>query len=360
MIEQYNPDVCKYPLFITKLRQVYSDTCPEPLTSSGLYNSARFVSEMLNGFEIPSHVVQVVDNNCIDRELTKYAQRKGHVPTHVFIEALWVVPSKFHVLTVLYPNTKWVVRIHSDAPFLSGEGMALDWIFEYLTHRNVYVAFNSRRKYKEMCRLVSWKQQGKLLYLPNYYPYDVDYDRPPAPAPLMYLNVGCFGAIRPLKNHLNQAYAAIRVAERLGCFLNFHINATRLEGGGAASGALRNLRALFAQAPSKRKLIEHGWLPHRQFLELMRTMHLSMQVSFSETFNIVTADAVVSRVPVVVSDEVSWVSGLYRANPTCVNDIAKHALRALRLPSLARCLNLRGLRRYSDVSSGIWLSYLNY
>jgi hypothetical protein len=39
-----------------------------------------------------SNIVVVLDNNEIDKYVTKYK------PTHVIIEALWVVPTKFHIL----------------------------------------------------------------------------------------------------------------------------------------------------------------------------------------------------------------------------------------------------------------------
>ena len=50
--------------------------------SYGLINSAQFVANFLNKNGVESHVITVIDNNDIDREVTKYK------PTHVFIEAL--------------------------------------------------------------------------------------------------------------------------------------------------------------------------------------------------------------------------------------------------------------------------------
>ena len=79
------------------------------------------------GFE--AKVVVVNDNNDINREVFKYT------PTHVFIEALWVVPSKFEVLIPLYPKIQWYVRLHSNTPFISSEGIAIDWLVKYLALR---------------------------------------------------------------------------------------------------------------------------------------------------------------------------------------------------------------------------------
>src|SRR6516165_3286534 len=72
--------------------------------SSGLYNSVRFVVDMLNDNDIEAKMVDVIDNNCIDREVTKFK------PTHVIIEAFWVVPEKFDILRPLHPKVKWIVR----------------------------------------------------------------------------------------------------------------------------------------------------------------------------------------------------------------------------------------------------------
>src|SRR5215469_2549040 len=91
----------------------------------GLTNSAFFVVNTLREAGVKAKLVVVNDNNDIDKEVTTYR------PSHVFIEALWVVPEKFQVLRNLHPNVKWVVRIHSDIPFLAHEGIAIDWIKRY-------------------------------------------------------------------------------------------------------------------------------------------------------------------------------------------------------------------------------------
>ena len=82
------------------------------LLSSGLYNSANFVCEMLNDSGVEAIMEHAIDNNCIDRLVTK------HKPTHVIIEAYWVVPEKLNILTQLHPQVKWIIRNHSELPFL--------------------------------------------------------------------------------------------------------------------------------------------------------------------------------------------------------------------------------------------------
>ena len=110
-----------------------TDNKPLP---SGLSVSALEVTKVLDQMGVANRLVQVVDNNCIDREVTAFK------PTHVIIEAFWVVPSKFDVLTGLHPNVKWIVRNHSKTEFLATEGMAFGWAIDYIK-RGVYLGCNS-------------------------------------------------------------------------------------------------------------------------------------------------------------------------------------------------------------------------
>jgi hypothetical protein len=183
-------------LFILKKRQTSHTGYAS--VSSGLLNSAKFVSDMLNKNGIESHLVEVNDNNCIDREVTKFK------PTHVIIEALWVVPQKFEVLTKLHPNVQWIIRLHSDISFLANEGIAIEWIYEYLKYDNVKISANDWETNFNF-ELLTDKQ---FVYLPNYYPVGFFNTNKPKPITKKVLNVGCFGAIRPLKNHLIQSVAS--------------------------------------------------------------------------------------------------------------------------------------------------------
>lgn len=74
-------------LFICKKRSKLSGA------SFGLFNSAKFVAEALSK-KFETKVVAVVDNNNIDFETHSFK------PDIVIIEALWVVPSKFHIFLI--------------------------------------------------------------------------------------------------------------------------------------------------------------------------------------------------------------------------------------------------------------------
>jgi len=308
--------------------------------STGLANSVRYVVAMLRHIGIEAKWVAVVDNNSIDREVTLYQ------PTHVIIEALWVVPSKFAVLKPLHPTVTWNVRLHSEIPFIAQEGIAVDWIYGYLA-AGVSVSANSLRMQRDLQTLI-----GKPIpFTPNYYPlYPLEIPAPPSGPGT--INIGCFGAIRPLKNQLAQAVAAIDFANLLGVTLNFHINGNRIEGG--AGPILANLQALFADNPPH-QLVEHNWLNTADFIALVRTMDLGMQVSFSETFNIVAADMVTANVPVVGSAEIGWLGQGYKADPTSVPDIVNK----LRYAWQGRAtdqqkVNYMGLNAYDAASQMVW------
>jgi len=216
-------------LFILKRREDFDPVKHNKIgLSTGLYNSASFIVEMLNKAGIEAILEVVIDNNDIDRIVTKYR------PTHVIIEALWVTPTKFPILRKLHPKVKWIIRLHSEMPFLAGEGMAFDWIGDYVVQDNLYIGVNAPRMMEEVKTFIQVKEQWssekieeKIFYLPNYYPQE--YKRKEYQINKEYVDIGCFGAVRPLKNHMLQAIAAIKFAEHIGKKLRFHINVGRVE-----------------------------------------------------------------------------------------------------------------------------------
>lgn len=276
--------------------------------SNGLKTSARFVIDLLHQEGFKAKLVEAIDGNCIDRLVTE------NKPRRVVLEAIWVTPAKLEELKRLHPHVKWTVRVHSEIPFLSMEGCAISWIFEYLK-LGVEVGFNSSQTVEDFQSL------GKVFYLPNYYPL-----RKPRPAQKStpVLNVGCFGAVRPLKNQLIQAFAAIEHAEKSGSKMTFHMNGSRIEQNG--NNNLKNIEALFAATGHTLKL--HPWLDHDDFLELVASMDICLQVSLSESFNLVSSDAVSMGVPLIGSSAVRWLPKVSQAEVGSVKSIADAIHRA--------------------------------
>jgi hypothetical protein len=323
-------------LFLLKKQAGYG--CYSYSQTSGLFNSAKFVVDMLNDAGVAAKLVEVTDNNDIDREVT------GYRPDVVIIEALWVVPEKFDILKRLHPQVEWIVRLHSDLPFLATEGVAMEWIFGYL-ERGIEVAPNSPKLARELFEIAG---DENIRYLPKFYPV-----RNLKHEPSGFLNVGCFGALRPLKNTLTQAVAAIEYADARDQHLLFHINAGRCEQGGES--VLKNLRSLFQN--TEHFLIEHPWLDRPKFLRLLSRMDFALAVSFSETFCITAADAVSTNTPLICSGEIPWASSLSVVPATDVQAIVRK-MNFLTSPAryIVNALNRRNLREYSENSRDIWLS----
>ena len=160
------------------------------------------------------------------------------------------------------------------------------------------------------------------------------------------INISCFGAIRPLKNHLSQALAEIQFANDRGLKLQFHINATRREQQG--DNILKNLRSVFDYLPNH-ELIEHRWMNHDSFMQVLRSeIDLGMQVSFTETYNIVAADHVVNGIPMVTSSEVPFVLPVFHADPNSIPSMIHKLHRAWQLRFLQLHQVNRWLLKYNN------------
>jgi len=343
-------------LFILKRREDYSAPIQSSIgLSTGLYNSAKFMVDMLNDMGIKSEIEVAIDNNCIDRLVNR------HKPTHVIIEALWVVPSKFIILQKLHPKVKWIIRLHSEMPFMAGEGMAMDWLGDYSAFKNIIIGINAPRMMREISSYLqirnNWSDEKlaqKVIYLPNFYPQEYKikkFDRTKE-----HIDIGCFGAIRPLKNQLLQAFAALDFADRIDKKLRFHMNMGRIEMQG--NPVLHNILKLFEQVSNTgHKLVNHVWTPREDFVKLCATMDIGLQVNFSETFNIVSADVVSQGVPVIGTMEIPWMSSLFDADPNDSKNISDMLIRTYNFPQINVTHNQFNLYRYTNKTKKVWNKY---
>lgn len=340
-------------LFLLKKRQhSWNDSYSGSGLSSGLYNSANFIKNMLIESGFKAKLAEVIDGNGVDREIHIFR------PTHVIIEAFFVTPVKLSQLAKLHPKIQWIVRNHSDFPFLSTEGIVMDWSLEYLKIKNVYLSCNKKETNNGFKVLA--KEAGlnpdKVLYLPNYYMPDFNLSKCWKDSDV--IKISCFGAIRPIKNQLIQAIAAIQFAKKIGKRLEFHINSGRVEGRGEPT--LKSIKTLFAHLPCA-KLVEHGWTPHHEFKNLCGKMDIAMQVSFSETLNIVSCDSADQNVPIVVSEEIFWACRLFQSKTTKIEDIIKKLSFAWKTRKMLNYFNPNkyNLKKYSELSRKIWIQVIN-
>lgn len=340
-------------LFILKRRDDYNEIKHSPKgLSTGLFNSASFMEEMLTESNIEAALEVAIDNNCIDRLVNK------HKPTHVIIEALWVVPHKFAILTKLHPGVKWIIRLHSEMPFMAGEGMAMDWIGDYVTYPEITIGVNAPRMLDEVQTFLKLKQgwtnyttEQRVVYMPNYYPQD--YKEKRFNHEKDYVDIACFGAVRPLKNHMVQAVASVKFAENLDKKLRFHINVGRIEMKG--DPVLNNLRGFFQHLHNRgHQMIGHEWRLRSGFLNLCSEMDIGLQCNFSETFNIVSADLISQGVPIVGSYEIPWATRFFNARPAESDEICEKMLLTYQFPKINVWLNQRNLDKYTNNTRKIW------
>jgi hypothetical protein len=335
-------------LILTKKNSEYGT---EVNFKSGLNNTANFLAEELNqNLGVTTYFTTCVDGNGVDKEIHDFK------PTHVILEAIWVTPEKLTELQSLYPKVIFTVRVHSKVTFLAYEGMAVEWIRKYSLLNNVYVSFNAFETFEDFGVIVEPK---KLVWLPNIYK-KIDYDKitmfqsvmnffkKPFHGTSYEFNVACFGAIRPMKDILLQAMAAMKYSDQKKLKLLFHINTGRVEQKGDST--LRNLRALFVN--TKHVLVEHDWLSHKDLTELIKKIDLGMQVSLNESFNVVTADYVYGFRPIVVSEQIHWVSKLCQCDSN-IDSIVSTIHRVINDANLIK-ENLHKLHQYNERSLEEW------
>lgn len=320
---------------------------------SGLRNSVKYIVQMLRGLGFDAEQFEVIDGNGIDRVITAYD------PDYAIIEAFWCPPAKFTELQSLWRHRKrrWMVRDHSETPFAAMESMAFTYIAGYLA-TNVEVTCNSPRALSDL-RGLGWAATPDLLsFSPNWYPISGTNYNDSTPHPDRgdgVIRVSCFGSVRPLKDTLIQMTAAIAFAQIIGKHLEFYVNTSRVEMG--ANPVLKNIRAV-AEATPNCSLIEVPWLDIDDFLSLLQTIDIAMQVSLSETFNLASCDAVSQNCPIVVSPEIPWVGSYAHADPNDGTSIVQQLLNVYHDPTPRRRIQRQrsDLLNYSKYSENVWYS----
>ena len=245
---------------------------------------------------------------------------------HVIISAPWIPTPELQKLSLAFPRTEFAVNCHSNVGFLQADRNGVRLVREAmeleLGSANLHLAGNSRR----FCYWIRSAFGAPCAYLPNLYWLNGHPVRP-LPWPGGMLRIGTFGATRPLKNLMSAAGAALEIARHFRAPLELWLSAGRAEGGGEP--VLGAVKEMLHGLPGVR-VVANGWESWPAFRKTVAHMHLLLQPSYTESFNMVTADGVAEGVPSVVSDAIDWAPDDWKANVDDVLEIARVGRRLLR------------------------------
>jgi hypothetical protein len=275
-------------------------------------------------------------------------------PTHVVIGAPWLPTLDLQAFLVFrFPAIHFAVVCHSNIGFLQADPQAITNFRQDLDLEqgslNFFAGGNSRR----FCNWITAAYTRPCLYLPNLYYLESEgavHRRPWSGGPL---RIGSFGAVRPLKNTLNAAAAVLEIANDFNTPIDFHISVGRIEGG---SIVVRALSAMLDGSPLV-KLVKDEWWQWPTFRKWVRSMNLLMQPSFSESFNMVTADGAAECVPSVVSEAIDWAPDHWKAEMDDAVKIARVGKNLLGNPH-AGIEGFHALERFNRDGIREWKSWL--
>jgi len=251
-----------------------------------------------------------------------------------------------------FKDTQFAVLSHSNVGFLQAdpngtrllrEGLALSQELP-----NFKIAGNSQK-------FVRWMEEAygvPMALLPNMYPVS-GVVKPISTSGV--IKIGIFGAVRPQKNVLTAAAAAIAIGHKMKRPVELWISSGREEGG---VGTLLNaLRQLTINVPDF-KVLNAPWVAWEKFSkEVVGSMDLLIQVSYTESFNMVTADGIAVGVPSVVSEAIDWAPKEWHANADDALDVAIVGIRLLTHKRI-RAKGVKALRKHNAVALKSWKKYL--
>jgi hypothetical protein len=263
----------------------------------GLGVSALNTAKVLKRHGIP--VTAKAINSIID--LDTFLRQHPDV-NRVVISAAWLPLLHLGHLVCQYPHVEFAVNIHSNVGFLQADPNGVNLLQGYVDLAEELLNFRISGNSLKFTDWLSEAYTIASLYLPNLYNLD---HKTLTNRPLYNggtLRIGAFGATRPQKNFMTAAGAAIAISKELRVPVEFWMSGGREEGGGTIQ---RAITALLRSQPMVHLHIL-TWATWPEFLRFIESLHLMLQPSYTESFNMVTADGISRGVPSVVSDAIDW------------------------------------------------------
>lgn len=291
------------------------------------------------------------------RKHLSIARSRGEHYSHVVVSAPWISTAHFSQLCAMFSQTTFAMNCHSNVGFLQADSHGIELIREQLALEtgvhNFHVAANSER----CCEYLTEAYGDPTTYLPNLYFIDGHprHSRPGWHHTGGVLRIGIFGATRSLKNMLTAVGAAVIIARDLKAQTEIWINTGRADGP-EVSRIMRAIRALTTGLPHV-QIKEASWATWPNFRKLVGSMHLLLQPSYTESFNMVTADGAHEGVPSVVSSAITWAPREWQADVDDAGDVARKGV-ALIHDHRASVHGLNALMRHNEQGLRAWLSFL--
>lgn len=220
-----------------------------------------------------------------------------------------------------FANKTFIITFHSNAGFLGLDKWAMGMLGELIKAEKEIPNFRVSVNSEKFARVIDSIFHTKILVFLNLYFSNVTPSKPRFVRPT--LKIGCFSAIRTLKNIPTAAFAAASLGKKLGAKVEFHIVVGRNEDK-AAEKILEGIERLFSHIDGV-DLIKNNWVEAEEFRTLVSKMNILIMPTFTESFNNVTADGISQGVPVVVGEAIDWLPRKFKANADDALDIAKAA-----------------------------------
>lgn len=290
------------------------------------------------------HNVDLVD------ALKKYDDTHRYSISHAVISAPWI--SAYDVIKLLeaYPNIMFVILSHSNVGFLQADPGGVELFRKYAdiskSFPNLSVGGNSSR-------FTNWFEAAygkKCVCLPNLYPVKK------VPSKCWHgrvpIKIGAFGAVRAEKNFMTAAAAALVIRKALGLPVELHMTT-----GGEVrqSMVLAAIREMTNGVPGF-LLVDHKWKTWDHFIQLVGQMDMMIQVSYSESFNMITADGISVGVPSVVSPAIYWAPKSWRADPDNAVEVAEVGVGLLNVDQGRK--GFQALNNHNSSSLHYWTEFL--
>jgi hypothetical protein len=320
----------------------------------GLGVSALNTSKVLVNAGIHAEVVPITRGEDLEAFLAADTER---TITHVVISAPWIPTVILNRMSLRYPRVKFATNCHSNTAFLQADANGVRLIREAMSLEsglyNYHLAGNSRR-------FVAWIRGAyarPCTYLPNLYYLD-DLANPYRPRWVDIggvLRIGIFGATRWQKNMMTACGAALMMARETKAQTEIWVNTQRADGPEVST--IFNACANMVRDLPNVDLTPAPWTGWPEFRQIVGSMHLLMQPSYSESFNMVTADGCSTGVASVISDAIVWGPDSWKAEVDDAFQMARVGMNILNDSQAAR-LGLEALVEHNLSGLAAWVAYL--